>query len=269
VVEKVMTPEEKKNARFFNPVEIDGRTVEFRGQHQQDKFVYDVFFAGKRGGTFFECGALDGVYLSNTNVFEQFFDWRGVIVEPLEGQYEQLVKNRPNSKCYNACVGPKEESVLFFNHKNGGLSGVVKEVGRRHIERLEYSYSVNPKSYHRAEPLLKLEWKPIIRTTRAIRDAGFSHIDFFSLDVEGGEPSVLAGLDPTEVTVDVFCVEVNQQSFAEVSEWMGTNGFQSLASVGQDLIYAHTRFLDALKRDGVDIDARMKASTVRHKPPRP
>lgn len=252
----------------INKVIIDDREIEFRGQHQQDQFVYDLFFKGKTGGTFFECGALDGIYLSNTYAFEKFFGWRGVMVEPLTHQYAALTVNRPNSVCYNACVGPNETTVLFFNHKGGGLSGIVKEVGRAHIERLEYSYSVNPKSYHREEPLLKLEWKPVMRTTRAIKEAGISHIDFFSLDVEGGEPSVLAGLDMSELTIDVFCVEVNQQSIAGVMAWMDAGGFKPVASVGQDLILAHSSFLEKLAKDGVDLDQRMAATTVRHKLPR-
>lgn len=252
----------------INKVDIDGREIEFRGQHKQDQFVYDVFFKDKVGGSFFECGALDGVYLSNTYAFERFFDWRGVLVEPLTQQHEALAKNRPNATCYNACVGPKEETVLFFNHKGGGLSGVVKEVGRQHIERYEYSYSVNPASYHRAEPLLKLEWKPVIRTARAIKDAGFEHIDFFSLDVEGGEPAVLGGIEHGEISVDVFCVEVNPQSIRDVLDWMTAGGYRPVASVGQDMILAHGAYLDKLAEQGVDIAARMAASVVPHRPPR-
>lgn len=252
----------------INLVKIGEREVEFRGQDQQDQFVYDVFFDGKIGGTFVECGALDGIYLSNTYAFEKFFGWRGVVIEPLTHQHEALKVNRPNSVCYNACVGSKEGTVLFFNHKGGGLSGVVKDLGRAHIERFEYSYSVNPKSYQREEPLLKLEWKPVMLTSRVIEEAGITHVDFFSLDVEGGETEVLAGLDMSRISIDVFCIEVNQKSMVKIMEWMNAQQFVPVTRVGHDLILAHQTFLDKLKAAGVDIAKRMSETTVRHKLPR-
>ena len=240
--------------------ERHGQEIEWHGQHRQDIFVHDVFFEGKRGGTFFECGGLDGIYLSNTYVFERYFGWKGVLLEPLTAQFEKLKDNRPNSVCYNACVGPKEETVLFFNHKGGGLSGIVKEVGRTHIERLEYSYAHAPHAYQRNPDLLRLEWKPVMVTTRAITEAGFSHIDFFSLDVEGGEFAVLSGLDLDVVTVDLFCIEVNAQSKGEVDEMLTAKDYQLIASVGQDRLYGRRTFIEGLLDSGVDLNARLLAA---------
>lgn len=262
---KPKEPVDEATRLKINLVEIEGQTVEFRGQHKQDQFVYDVFFKGLKKGTYFECGALDGRYLSNTFAFERFFEWRGVLVEPLTHQYEQLVQNRPNSTCFNACVGPKEEWVLFFNHKGGGLSGIVKEVGRRHIERLEFSYMNHPAAYQRNPDLLRLEWKEVMLTSRALEQGGLEHINFFSLDVEGGEYAVLMGIDFNKTTVDVFCIEVNPGSSADVHKLLRTNGYSVVASVGQDLIYARDAYLLELKEAGVDIQARMASSDVRHK----
>lgn len=262
---KKSEPEVDEKRLKINRVEIDGELIEFRGQNRQDQFIYETFFKGKRNGTFFECGALDGKYLSNTYAFEAHFGWRGVMVEPLTAQYEMLVTNRPNSKCYHACVGSKEESVLFFNHKGGGLSGIVKEVGRRHIERLEYSYSVHPLAYQRNPDLLKLEWKEVKNTTKVITEAGITHVDFFSLDVEGGEDAVLAGLDLDQVTVDLFCVEMNPQSNDEVSAFFNKHDYVRIASVGQDLIYLRREFYESFVNVGVDLRERMKAVDIPYK----
>lgn len=259
--------EAKRQAARQNPLRIfkttiDGLDVECRGSHQQDLFVYEVFFPGVKNGTFFECGALDGAYLSNTNIFERYFEWTGVLVEPITSQYEKLAVNRPNSKAYNACVGPSDTNVLFFNLRDGGLSGIVKEIGRKQIEKYEFSYNNSPESYAKRPDMLKLEWKPVIQTTRTLIENGFKHINFFSLDVEGGEASVLRGLDFEQITVDVFCIEANASSKAEVEAILIPRGFRPVAAMGQDIFYVSQVFLDKLTDEGVNLVDRMKASRV-------
>ena len=261
-----LTPEEEDARKKINRVQIGDMLVEFRGQHKQDQFLYDLLFKDKTDGIFFECGALDGIYLSNTYAFERYFGWRGLLVEPLDRQYEQLKVNRDQSVCLHACVGPRDEHVLFFNHKGGGLSGIVKEVGRRHIERLEFSYMNHPLSYQRNPDLLRLEWKEVVKTGRALQESGFSHIDLFSIDVEGGEYAVLQGIDFDQIEIDVFCIEVNPQSINEVDSLLKGHDYVDIASVGQDVIYLRRPFFDGLRDQGVDLAARMKQSTVRHKP---
>lgn len=39
---------------------------------------------------------------------------------------------------------------------------------------------------------------------------GFEHIDFFSLDVEGSELVVVSTLDFEKISVDTFCIELDE-----------------------------------------------------------
>ena len=47
-----------------------------------DLFYKDIIFPGKRNGYFVEVGALDGVRMSQSYLFEKTLDWKGIIVEP-------------------------------------------------------------------------------------------------------------------------------------------------------------------------------------------
>jgi hypothetical protein len=48
----------------------------------------------KRNGFFVELGALDGVKFSNTLFFERERGWNGICIEPDNGYFEQLKRNR-------------------------------------------------------------------------------------------------------------------------------------------------------------------------------
>ena len=48
-------------------------------QNGQDRFVAEMVFAGKRNGFFIEAGAGDGLWISNTLLLEQKYDWTGIL----------------------------------------------------------------------------------------------------------------------------------------------------------------------------------------------
>lgn len=58
----------------------------WHSQEGEDKYVYENFFYGMRGGFFFEMGALDGVLFSNTLWMARAADWRGLLIEPGPGR---------------------------------------------------------------------------------------------------------------------------------------------------------------------------------------
>merc|ERR1711871_908541 len=67
----------------------------FLSQIGQDHWVVQEVFGGKRGGTFVEIGAANGITLSNTVSLERHFAWGGLCIEPSK-QSIILHQNRPN-----------------------------------------------------------------------------------------------------------------------------------------------------------------------------
>lgn len=54
----------------------------YYSQAGEDEFLNKNYFKNKRGGTYIELGALDGVLYSNTKFFQDHLDWSGILIEP-------------------------------------------------------------------------------------------------------------------------------------------------------------------------------------------
>jgi FkbM family methyltransferase len=144
-----------------------------------------------RRGFFIEAGANNGLDQSNTAYFEKYMGWRGVLVEPVPELAEQCRRNRPNSRVFNAALVPFDftDSTIRMNYAN--LMSVVEGGMKTREEELEHIRSgcevQNIETYTLDVPARTL--------TSILDEAGVRKIDFFSLDVEGFELSVLRGLD--------------------------------------------------------------------------
>ena len=65
----------------------------------------DEIFDSKKNGFFIELGANNGLTQSNTAFFEKYRNWSGILIEPSKTAFNECIKNRPKSMCYNyACV---------------------------------------------------------------------------------------------------------------------------------------------------------------------
>ena len=84
-------------------------------------------------GYFVELGANDGVNQSNTLFFERFRGWKGILIEPFQSNFAELIRNRSSINFFKnaACVGPTYTSptveLAFSNLMNSTL-GVTSEI---------------------------------------------------------------------------------------------------------------------------------------------
>src|SRR5256885_2296556 len=98
--------------------------MHYRSQKGQDRWVIEEVFRFRRGGYFLDCGAFDGLELSNTYALETELGWTGLCVEAHAGLYERLVRNR-RCPCAHACVDAQPGQVEFRRYE--ALSGIVGE----------------------------------------------------------------------------------------------------------------------------------------------
>lgn len=180
------------------------------------------------GGTFIEAGANDGLRQSNTYYFEACRGWTGLLVEPDPFLAEQCRRNRRAQVVQSALVGKDVRGQMVELHLAGLMSTVSGALGdaeatRRHIEA---GLQVQGLS---AKPLLRVPAKTL---SAVIDEAGMSGpIDLLSLDVEGGEPEALKGVDFSRHAPRFICVESrNRQAIDEILE-----PFYTLAEILTDL----------------------------------
>jgi FkbM family methyltransferase len=157
--------------------------------HQIEKYLdFD-------SGYYVELGANDGRLSSNTLYYEQFRNWRGVLIEPAPNLYLKCRKNRSgqNQIVCAACVSfdYKDEFVKIIYSDSMSVTLNVEtdvgdgmahaELGRQFLKPWETVFTFGA----------------VARTLSSILlEASAPHvIDFLSLDVEGAELEVLKGVD--------------------------------------------------------------------------
>lgn len=68
---------------------------------------------------------------------------------------------------------------------------------------------------------------------------GVSNVDYFSLDVEGGEVDVLESIDFSELNIETFSIEHNgfPDAMKKITSLMENNGYRTLKVDAQDGYY--------------------------------
>lgn len=207
-------------------------------QFGQDRWIVDRFKKIERPKTFLEIGGCDGVTFSNTLRLEELGGWTGMLVEPHDGLYSQLVKNRPRCKLSNAVVDFQEHEVPFWK-RNGWISGIV-------AEDTDQGKSRNLQALREARQ--RSQVKPRMTTTldKLLEENDMPQtIDYFSLDVEGAEHRVLTVAVLEKYRFNVLTVERPKALLCERMKQFGYRPVKEMP--GYDVFYEHESFLEVGK----------------------
>ena len=69
-------------------------------------------------------GGLDGVFFSNSYVFNKALQWKGVLIELAKDSYDKMVQNRPNEVAnINAGVCAEPQTLHYVSGK-GPVAGI-------------------------------------------------------------------------------------------------------------------------------------------------
>ncbi|MEW6578463.1 MAG: FkbM family methyltransferase [Chloroflexota bacterium] len=165
-----------------------------------------------RGGFFVELGANDGLSQSNTYYFERWLGWRGILIEPVPELYRRAARARPKARVFNcACVPfdyPNPDIQIAF----AGLMSVVK--GSWADPAQERKHVAIGRELERINGPLELR-VPARTLTSILDECQASRIDLLSLDVEGYEAEVLAGLDFERYQPRYMLIEVRDPARVE------------------------------------------------------
>ena len=145
-----------------------------------------------------ECGALDGVRASNTLFFERYRNWTGLLIEADPTSFKQLLKVGRNAFSSNVCLSPTNKTGrLDFipSSSAGGLSDTMESAHYKLIKS---------KNNQKQPPKITVQCFPLYSMLLAV---GRTHIDYFSLDVEGAELEILRTIPFEKVTIDILTIE--------------------------------------------------------------
>lgn len=186
----------------------------YYGQLLEDKHIHRHYFPRLRNGTFLEMGAYDGVTFSNTKFFEDVLGWSGVLIEAHPTAARALDLNRPKCKRFHCAVSTREGSIEFIVNANGPVSSAKDFTSETHHANWHATNSTE---------VVRVPSRPL---SSILREAGIKRIDFWSLDVEGGELEVLKSMD-WSIPVYLICIETQEaERKIQCDEILKANGFQ-------------------------------------------
>lgn len=211
-------------------------------QHGQEEWLHNNAFGNIHGGFFLELGGLDGLRFSNTALLEKNAGWRGMLIEPNPAQFKNMIQNRPNSININAAICSTQGTLHYISSELGATGGIWEFMAPSFRSRWYPGMT--------QESMLKeaIEISCFPLTTLLTR-FGVRHIDFWSLDVEGGELEVLETMDFSQVSVGVIVVEQDgliPEKDKKITNSLLENGFFIKEKVGTNTYFVHKTYTDKL-----------------------
>lgn len=176
---------------------------QYYSQSGQDRYANETFFHDKKGGVFVDIGAYDGIHISNTYFFEEELGWTGVCIEPIPEIFEKLLANR-RCACVQGCISDEagEKTFLRVSGYPEMLSGLTEKYDPAHLVRIQ-------EDILRYGGACEEMTVPCFSFNQLMEKHGISHIDFLSVDTEGGEFDILSSIDYEKYSIDVITVEDN------------------------------------------------------------
>jgi FkbM family methyltransferase len=196
----------------------------FHAQFGEDKILNKIF--DKKAGTCVEVGGFDGVTGSNTYFFENL-GWRCLIVEPMPDFCEKIKRVRT---CEVAELAASTQTGAAEFHVATGVETLsTMEKSKSHFDRIKNSSQQDIRTIR-------------VKTARLddiLIERGFTDIDFLTIDVEGHESSVLAGMDFDKITPRILIIEDNSHGLdPHVNKFMQSKSYKRFRKTGCNDWYA-------------------------------
>lgn len=208
------------------------RTNGIYSEFGQDLLVLELL-GWKHNGFFLDSGASDGVISNNTHLLEVSYGWNGICIEPNEVFFENLVKNR-KCHCLNYCLYDKEDYVDFLELGND-VGGIMEEYHPSHLDRAKSSYDVKNDIYGNPKTVKKLTRtiEQVLKECNAPQT-----IDYWSLDTEGSELTILKSFPFDKYSFRIITVEHNHFPVREeIREFLEFKGYKMIKELGVDDCY--------------------------------
>ncbi len=215
------------NFKYISNIDSNNDKITFYSQEGQDLLAY-TYFKGKKEGFFIDIGAYDGITISNTLLFEEL-GWKGICVEADPDRFKSLKNNR-KCDCYNLAIHSKTGEKLEFITSNCDVLNVLKEQSSdKHIERMKIDGN--------QKELKTIEVNSITFDDLMSKNyPDIRHIDFLSIDIEGGELIVLETIDFNKYSFGLITVENNFEEGVLVN-FMKERGYKVLIDIGLDILF--------------------------------
>jgi hypothetical protein len=129
--------------------------------------------------------------------FERERNWTGLLVEANPGLFKKIVELNRKAYSVNACLSTTNKTEKLLFRPAYLLGGLVESMDSAHAHRVKVKHG-------NSTPDICVQCFTLHSILRAL---SVSHIDYFSLDVEGPELEILKTIPFDKIKIDIFTVE--------------------------------------------------------------
>lgn len=189
----------------------------------------DTILEHKENGFFLEVGAHDGEHQTNTLYFEVERKWNGILIEPVPSLYRKLLKKNRHAYSLNACLAKNKPFIAKFivYGAYSGIDNLMKGEIRDDLKKqLKHNRKQSQTAYIPCFPLYTI-----------LKAINVKRIDFFSLDVQGGEHYILKNLPYDKIDINTFAVEYSESSKQILIEELSNRDYKLIKTGEMDLFF--------------------------------
>jgi hypothetical protein len=109
----------------------------------------------------------------------------------------------------------------------------------RYFNHADVEYLENYYQDRDPKPTFTLHWVNVRPLHDILDQVSISHIDYFSLDVEGAEMQILRMIDFSRVTIDLFTIEDNEPTdrWKNFQDYLAPHGYECIGGLGVDAFF--------------------------------
>ena len=215
----------------------------------QDERLNRELFHDRRGLTFVDVGAFDGVEFSNTLAFERGYGWKGVCIEPHPQAFKTLSQNR-KCVCVEAACGSTLGTKQFLKCESDKFSqfAMLSCTVDAAIPRRRVAHDNWRRQYEGWTEEIEVKVVPL---WHLLLEHKIMTVDYLTIDVEGSEFEVLKGIQfgpACHVNVIEFEVAYRNtgsdlREAAEIYDYLESKGFRHAFDLaeGRDRVFINNQ----------------------------
>jgi len=194
-------------------------------EDKENEIAWNSFFYKTTNGLILELGAKDGAASGSVSgFFETVANWKAILIEGSPSSATKILTNRPEAMAFNVAICDTPKKVHYLQGIDDSVSGVAEMMtqgvlqiyfpkvlteGKLDLHKMPMAGNMTLKDIQVAS----VDCLPL---THILGPLEISHINFFMLDVEGGEMTVLEAIDFGKITFDVIAVETARKADAKL-----------------------------------------------------
>jgi hypothetical protein len=211
------------------------------------------FFWGMKNGIVLELGAYDGRMHSQSLFYEEVLGWQRILVEGNPQLGHKLHLLNPRAVSFNMAICNEAGILHWAGGNNGILEFLPKPLLTGVMNGALYKAAVDSNcvmsngvidwskfDFTNFPTISEIGCMPL---SSIFETTGVTHINFFVLDVEGGEYSILKTIDWGRIRFDVIVVETEVGTDGDnITSLLRSHRYNKEILIGRNTWYRHTDF---------------------------